>query len=73
MGHYNTFVVKIWSDTGGQMTRGHVQHVLSQDLTHFRRLDGLNDFILGHLQDPAGEAVIHHPVPDETGGSVENG
>ena len=57
MGYYNTFVVKIWCDNCGQMVRGRVQHVHSQEVMHFLNMGSITDFMQNHLQTPAGDAV----------------
>lgn len=49
MGYYNTFVVKIWCDDHGEMVRGHVQHVSSQEHTYFPSLENMTDFVVSHL------------------------
>lgn len=52
MGYYNSFVVKIWSDEPGGKVRGHIQHVSSQESSHFLNLDKMLDFIIAHLSPP---------------------
>lgn len=49
MGYYNTFIVKIWCNDDGEMNRGYVQHVGTQEQRYFLDMDGLTDFIRGHL------------------------
>jgi hypothetical protein len=80
VGYYNTFVVKIWSDTCGQMTRGHIQHVRSQELVHFRNMTSLTDFIMNHLMPPSGEPAASeslstsaNPASNESGDMAEDG
>ena len=53
MGYYNSFVVKIWSDEPGGKVRGHIQHVSSEESSHFLNLDKMLDFIVSHLGPPA--------------------
>ena len=38
MGYYNSFVVKIWTEDGRNLTRGYVQHVGTQESIHFADL-----------------------------------
>lgn len=52
MGYYNSFVVKVWSDEPGGKVRGHIQHVSSQESSHFLNLDKMLDFIISHLGPP---------------------
>ena len=74
MGYYNTFVVKIWCDTCGQTTRGHVRHVGSQALVHFRDMAGLSDFVLAHLEPPSAEPVASESLPGHTNpASIKSG
>ena len=49
VGYYNTFVVKIWCDDHGEMVRGHVQHVSSQEHTYFSSLENMTGFVVSHL------------------------
>ena len=49
MGYYKTFVVKIWCDDHGEMVRGHVQQVNSQEHTYFSSLEDMTDFVVSHL------------------------
>ena len=52
MGHYSTFVVRIWVDSDQRMSRGYVQHVATQKATHFVAFDKMEEFILSHLNPP---------------------
>lgn len=49
MGYYNSFVVKIWTEDGRNLTRGYVQHVGTQESIHFADLKKMTDFMLSHL------------------------
>ena len=49
MAYCNSFVVKIWTEDGQNLTRGHVQHVGTQESTHFTDLEKMADFMLNHL------------------------
>ena len=55
MGYYNTFVVKIWCNDYGEMIRGYVQHVSSQEQSYFLNNESMNDFIMGHLAPPSDD------------------
>ena len=57
MGYYNSFVVKIWIDDQGGKFRGHVQHVSSQDSTHFIDPTKMWEFIANHLTPPTTPEV----------------
>jgi hypothetical protein len=52
MGHYSTFVVRIWVDSDQRMSRGYVQHVATQEAAHFVAFDKMEEFILRHLNPP---------------------
>ncbi len=55
-GHYNTFVVKIWSDKG--ITRGHIQHVGGKEYIYFFSLEKMIDFMVSRLGPPANDSGI---------------
>ena len=63
MGYYNTFVVKIWCDESREMTRGHIQHVSTQELTYFLNLERMTDFIISHLSPPPSNSVTECKAP----------
>ena len=46
-GHYNTFLVKIWTDK--RAARGHVQHVQSKEYVYFGNLEKMVHFIVSRL------------------------
>ena len=52
MGHYSSFVVRIWVDDDLKMKRGYVQHVGTNTTLHFLGLDKMQEFMLSHL-DPS--------------------
>ena len=52
MGHYSTFVVRIWVNSDQRMSRGYVQHVATQKATHFVAFEKMEEFILSHLNPP---------------------
>jgi hypothetical protein len=49
MGHYDSFVVRVWVDDTEDITRGYIQHVGTQETMHFYDLDKINEFILSHI------------------------
>lgn len=49
MGHYNSFLVRVWTEDSKNIARGYVQHVGSQETIHFRNMDKMVEFILNHL------------------------
>ena len=53
MGHYSSFVVRVWCETANVLARGHVQHVGTRAQRHFVALRDLTDFVLSHLDAPA--------------------
>jgi hypothetical protein len=55
-GYYNTFVVKMWSAEG--TTRGHIQHVGTEEYTYFLSLEKMIDFIKSRLDTPASDFGI---------------
>jgi len=36
MGHYNSFLVKIWSDDNEKLVRGQIQHAGTKEVVYFR-------------------------------------
>lgn len=65
MGYYNTFVVKIWCQDTGELNKGHVQHVSTQEERYFLDMDDLTAFIRGHLSPPTDESVMGNKVLGE--------
>jgi hypothetical protein len=53
VGYYNTFVVRIWCDDEGELTRGYIQHVSTDEHTYFLDIQDVNAFILDHLGPPS--------------------
>jgi len=49
MGHYDSFVVRVWIDDTDNITRGYIQHVSTQETMHFYDLNNINEFILNHI------------------------
>ena len=68
VGYYNSFIVKIWSDEARGRVRGHIQHVSSQESSHFLNLDSMLDFIIAHLNPPNGSS----PEGDEKEEGVDD-
>ncbi len=62
MGHYNSFVVRIWSDEQGRL-RGTVEHVTSQDSLVFLDLTAIVPFIRSHLGPPPDWVEEAEPLP----------
>lgn len=52
MGYYNTFIVRIWTDDGLSLSRGHVKHVGTRDCIWFTYLEQMNEFVADHLTPP---------------------
>jgi hypothetical protein len=57
VGYYNTFVVRIWCDDEGELTRGYIQHVSTDEHTYFLNVEDVNAFILDHLGPPPSNSV----------------
>jgi len=49
MGYYNSFVVKIWTEDGQNLTRGYIQHVGTQESIYFADGEKMVNFMLSHL------------------------
>ena len=52
MGHYNSFIVRFWTDRRGDNSRGHILHVRSREDAYFVDHEKMNKFILDHLEPP---------------------
>jgi hypothetical protein len=57
MGHYNSFIVRIWNDKSENLIRGYIQHVGTEEVVHFINWDKMVNFIINHLDLPIGEQV----------------
>ena len=61
MGHYDSFVARVWIDDAEDIIRGYIQHVGTQETMHFYDLDKINEFILSHIHlqsdDLEGEQI----------------
>jgi hypothetical protein len=51
----DTFVVRIWSSDGGDLLRGHIQHVRTRKRAYFATRERLMRIIQDHLQDHDGD------------------
>ena len=49
MGHYNSFVVKVWTEDGDNLIRGYIQHVGTEENMYFFKWEKVIDFILSHV------------------------
>lgn len=49
MGYYNSFVVKIWTENGQNLTRGCIQHVGTQESVYFADWEKMVDFMSKHV------------------------
>lgn len=49
MGHYNSFVVRVWTDDNMKLIKGYVQHTGTEESIHFADWGRMVDFILDHL------------------------
>jgi hypothetical protein len=49
MGHYNSFLVKIWTEDGENLTRGYIQHVGTQEAIYFADWEKMASFMRDHL------------------------
>ncbi|MCX6006821.1 MAG: hypothetical protein NTZ34_06130 [Chloroflexi bacterium] len=49
MGHYNSFLVKIWSDDNEDLIRGQIQHAGTKDIVYFRTWKKMIGFITERL------------------------
>ncbi len=65
MSHYDTFIVRIWSN-GGRALHGRIQHVSTSDQRDFRDLRRVLDFIRGHLRRPDQQSDVPD-IGDERG------
>jgi hypothetical protein len=68
MGHYQTFIVRFWSDAADtDMLRGHIQHIASGRGLYFRNMERMIRFMDDHRTsrvNPSLEAgVIEGEAP----------
>ena len=57
MSFYSSFVLRIWVDDSGEMTRGQIQHVNTQESIYFVNSDKMLAFIRNHLNPPLRDLV----------------
>jgi len=55
MGHYSSFIVKVWTDETEDIARGYIQHVGTQETRYFMDLDKITEFILSHIRSQSSE------------------
>ena len=67
MGHYNSFLVKIWSDDKEKLVRGQIQHVGSRDIVYFRTWKKMVGFVTERL------GLNGEPHTDTEAGSKTHG
>ncbi len=61
MGHYNSFIVRLWSDDHGRL-HGTIEHVATRQSLVFLDLDAIPGFIRARLAAPLTEAIIPAPI-----------
>ena len=66
MGYYTTFVVRIWCKDTGELNKGYVQHVSTQEQRYFLDIDDLMGFIRSHLSPPTDDFGIGDRVLGST-------
>lgn len=65
MGHYSSFIVKVWTDEREDITRGYIQHVGTQETRYFMDLGKMTEFILSHIHSQSGD-LESEQVSDES-------
>lgn len=70
MGHYNSFLVKIWADGNEKLVRGQIQHVGSRDIIYFRNWKKMVGFITERLE-LNGEAHTDIEVESKMHGTIK--
>ncbi len=70
MGHYNSFVVRIWTDNDGKM-RGQISHVGTRESASFLDFNKMLDFLQIHLKAPVDRLLSREEeeLPLVTSGS----
>jgi hypothetical protein len=49
VGHYNSFLVRIWTDNEDSEIRGFIQHVGARESIYFTSWEKLVEFVSSHL------------------------
>ena len=49
MGHYNSFLIRVWTDQEDSEIRGYVQHVGTQEGIYFTDWEKMVGFVSNHL------------------------
>lgn len=70
MGHYNSFLVKIWADDNEKLVRGQIQHVGSRDIIYFRTWKKMVGFITERL-GLNGESHTDSSIESKLPGSIK--
>jgi len=52
MGHYSSFIVRIWVGEQEMLSNGYVQHVGTQEGMYFASFEKMTEFIMSHLSSP---------------------
>lgn len=63
MGYYISFVVRVWTESGQDMTRGHIQHVGTREGMYFADWEKMIGFIRSHLYCHANAEMIVRARP----------
>ncbi len=61
VGHYNSFIVRLWSDDHGRL-HGTIEHVATRQSLVFLDVDAIPGFIRSRLSAPLSEQIIPAPV-----------
>ena len=70
MGHYNSFLVRVWTEDGENIVRGYIQHVGSQENMYFRDSSRMVEFMLHHLGwhiNGDTDKEVEHPLTIQQG------
>ncbi len=57
VGHYNSFIVRLWSDDHGRL-HGTIEHVATRQSLVFLDLDAIPGFIRARLSAPMTEMIL---------------
>jgi hypothetical protein len=64
MGHYSSFIVKVWTDETEDIARGYIQHVGTQETRYFMDLSKITEFILSHMHSQSGDLESEQVSPE---------